>query len=61
VRTWHPVRAPLQGDIEQIRVWLEVCTGFELTDDGALHALDAATWSERRGLLKSLGGPPRDE
>ena len=56
-RLW-PVPRPVAGEIERLRLWVEVCTGLELNADGAVGALDAARWQERRMRLKVLGGPP---
>ncbi len=59
VRTWDPECSPLPGDVERIKAWVQVITGFELMDDdGALRALDGPRWRERRIRLVELGGPP---
>jgi WD40 repeat protein len=49
---------PLQGEDERIVLWVQVATGSELSPDGAVLELDAATWVERASRLKDLGGPP---
>jgi len=56
---WEAERSPIRGDVERIKLWVEVITGFELDEEGALRALDAPTWSKRRARLRSLGGAPR--
>jgi hypothetical protein len=56
VRFWNAERSPVRGDVERIRLWIQVITGFEL--DGELRALDGRTWKERRARLDDLGGPP---
>jgi serine/threonine protein kinase/WD40 repeat protein len=49
--------APLKGNPEQIRLWIETLTGMELDSGGALVDLDAQTWNERYDRLQKLGGP----
>jgi WD40 repeat protein/serine/threonine protein kinase len=58
VRFWDIRVSPLSGDVERIRLWIEVSTGFELDAKGSLRALDAPTWKRRRARLAELGGPP---
>jgi WD40 repeat protein len=52
------VPAPLAGNAECIRLWVEVCTGLELDVGGAVVELDAAAWRQRRERLRELGSPP---
>jgi WD40 repeat protein len=52
------VPAPLAGDAERIRLWVEVCTGLELDTGGAVVELDAEAWRRRRERLREVGGPP---
>ena len=54
-RLW-PRPAPMKGSVEQIVLWVQVITGMELTDDGAVRGLDGTTWLERRRRLEELGG-----
>ena len=56
-RLW-PVPSPFDGSPEQIRVWLNVQTGLELDEGGAIRVLDAETWHECHRQLDKLGGPP---
>jgi WD40 repeat protein len=56
-RFW-PVPAPLEGDLERIRLWIEATTGLELDASGAVVELDAETWRERWDRLQKLGGQP---
>jgi WD40 repeat protein/serine/threonine protein kinase len=49
---------PLEGDVERIRLWLQLITGLELDANGAPHGLDAAAWSRYHEELEALGGPP---
>jgi WD40 repeat protein len=58
ISVWDIDSAPLAGDVERIRLWLEVATGFELDAKGALVGLDADTWKQRHARLDALGGPP---
>jgi len=48
----------LAGDVRRIKLAVEVLTGMEMTDDGALHELPAAAWQQRRQALALLGGHP---
>ena len=57
VRTWT-VPTPVEGEPEQIRLWVQVATGLELEDDGRVRLLPGEIWSERRQRLERLGGPP---
>jgi WD40 repeat protein/tRNA A-37 threonylcarbamoyl transferase component Bud32 len=57
LRLWR-VPAPLGGDAAHIRLWIEVTSGTELDESGALRPLDLKTWDERRRRLDQLGGPP---
>jgi WD40 repeat protein len=52
------VPAPINGEPERLRLWLEVNTGLELDPGGAVVELDAKSWRERRERLGKLGGPP---
>jgi WD40 repeat protein len=56
-RIWQ-TPTPVVGTPEQIRLWLEVITGLELTPEGTTRFLNVAEWQERRERLKSLGGEP---
>jgi WD40 repeat protein len=46
------------GTPERITLWVQVLTGQELDEHGAVRVLDADTWHERRRRLEELGGPP---
>ena len=48
----------LEGEVNQIVLWIQVLTGMELDGDGLFRDLDAATWHKRRQLLIELGGSP---
>jgi hypothetical protein len=56
-RLWA-VPFPIPGTPEQVSLWVQVLTGQELDDHGAVHVLDADTWHERHRRLEELGGPP---
>jgi WD40 repeat protein/tRNA A-37 threonylcarbamoyl transferase component Bud32 len=58
-----PIPRPLPEGVkpERVVLWAQVLTGLELNADGAIGALDAAAWQERRKHLEELGGPPRIE
>ena len=55
---FSPAPAPVAGEPERIRLWIEVITGMELDEEGVIHVLDAATWSQRCLRLNESGGPP---
>jgi WD40 repeat protein/serine/threonine protein kinase len=57
VRLW-PAPRRVEGDPERILLWVQVVTGMELNESGAVQVLDAATWGQRRQRLQELGGPP---
>jgi WD40 repeat protein len=50
--------APLEGDPDRIRLWIEVNSGLELDEGGAAVELDANAWQQRHDRLQQLGGPP---
>ncbi|HYT95493.1 MAG TPA: serine/threonine-protein kinase [Gemmataceae bacterium] len=52
------VPAPLRGDPERIRLWVEVNTGQALDESGAVLKLDATGLRERWQRLQKLGGMP---
>jgi eukaryotic-like serine/threonine-protein kinase len=56
-RLWS-IPSPVRGDVGRIRLWVQVLTGVELDEQGDYRVLDAATWQERRDLLRRRGGPP---
>jgi WD40 repeat protein len=56
-RLWE-VPAPVAGDTERVRLWVQVLTGVELDRDGLFRTLDAARWQRQRQRLRELGGPP---
>jgi hypothetical protein len=37
---------------------VQVLTGMELDEEGAIRVLDAAAWQERRQRLAARGEPP---
>jgi WD40 repeat protein len=49
---------PIAGSPERVKLWVEVLTGQELDEHGAVRVLGADTWHERRRRLEELGGPP---
>jgi WD40 repeat protein/serine/threonine protein kinase len=58
-RLWK-APAPLEGDVERIRAWVQTLTGMELDAGGPLRIrlLDPEAWQQRRRRLSQLGGPP---
>jgi WD40 repeat protein len=56
-RLWR-VPPPMRDEPERLRCWVEVLTGMELRDDGAVHALSPADWRNRQERLQKWGGPP---
>ena len=57
IRNWE-VPVPVRGDAERIVLWIDVVTGTELDDRGAVQPLDSVRWRGRRQLLDQLGGIP---
>jgi WD40 repeat protein len=53
-----PAPRRVQQDATRLRLWVEVATGLELDEYGAVVELDAKTWRERWERLQKLGGPP---
>jgi WD40 repeat protein len=58
VRQWQVPQPPADGSAERLRLWVEVLTGLELDEAGALHTLSREATAERRRSLEGLGGPP---
>jgi WD40 repeat protein/tRNA A-37 threonylcarbamoyl transferase component Bud32 len=56
-RLW-PVPLPVPGEVERVRLWVQVITGMELDRYGSARVLDGATWERRHKRLLELGGPP---
>jgi WD40 repeat protein len=52
------VPAPVEGEAERIRLWIELTAGMELDAGGAVVPLDAEAWRERWEHLQKLGGRP---
>jgi hypothetical protein len=52
------VPVPVEGDVEQVGLWVRVLTGLELDENAAVRVLDGPTWQRLRGRLEELGGPP---
>jgi WD40 repeat protein len=44
---------PLEYDLANIALWVQVLTGTELDDDENIHVLDSDTWLKRRHQLRS--------
>jgi WD40 repeat protein/serine/threonine protein kinase/tetratricopeptide (TPR) repeat protein len=47
----------LEGGIEQITLWAQTLTSFELDADGVINFLEARIWQQRRQRLQELGNP----
>jgi hypothetical protein len=56
-RLWE-VAAPVEGEAERIRLWVQVRTGRELDEHGSVRALDPDARQERARRLEGQGGPP---
>ena len=56
IQSWE-VYPAVQGDAEQVNLWVQVRTGLELDEYGSVHALEAAAWRERKKKLDDLGNP----
>jgi WD40 repeat protein len=55
---WQVEISPVAGDVERIRLWVQVLTGKELDQDRVAGDLSHETWNERRRRLEERGGPP---
>jgi hypothetical protein len=56
-RLWE-VAAPVDGEVERIRLWVQVRTGLELDEHGTVRALDDTALREHRRQLQEQDGPP---
>jgi hypothetical protein len=56
-RVWE-VPAPVGGTAEQVRLWVEVLTGWELDEARAARTIREPELEQRRRRLAELGGPP---
>src|SRR5262249_12695786 len=55
---WNAPPPAVAGDLERIKLWVQVVTGQELTDnDDQVRLLAFPTWDARPGRLAELGGP----
>jgi WD40 repeat protein len=52
------IPAPLTGERDRVRCWIESITGLELDSDGTMHVLDAPSWQQRQRRLSEMGGSP---
>jgi WD40 repeat protein len=50
------VPTAVEGETEQLVLWVQVLTGMELDSDGVLHGLDASVWEERRSRVETYAG-----
>jgi WD40 repeat protein len=58
-RLWS-VPTPAQGDVDRLRLEVQVLTGLELDEQGDYRLLDAAAWREHRDRLgQAADGPGR--
>jgi WD40 repeat protein len=55
---WAVPLTTVDGDPRRIITWVQVMTGLELDENGAVRFLDPQAWQDRRRLLDELGGPP---
>lgn len=61
-RFWAVSSTPIQGTVEQLKVWLQVVTGMELdSESDEVRVLNAKDWQQRRQSLQRLGGPPGEQ
>jgi WD40 repeat protein len=55
---WDAPPPAVAGDLEQLKLWVQVITGQELTEeDDQVHQLDFSTWQRRRQRLLEFGIP----
>jgi WD40 repeat protein len=55
LRLW-PMPAPVEGNVERLRLWVEVSAGLEMDDSGAVVELKTEAWQEHWQRLQKLGG-----
>jgi len=48
----------LDGETEQLAIWVQAVTGLELDRDGGVNVLTPAAWQDRGSQLAAAGGPP---
>ena len=58
VNVWD-VPAPVSGDVERLRLWVEVLTGMELDGDDVVRPLSSDAVLERQPRLEDRGGAPQ--
>jgi WD40 repeat protein/predicted Ser/Thr protein kinase len=51
------VNAPIEGDPESVRLRVQVLTGLEMNEQGAVRPLDHDSWWRRRAKLSEMGAP----
>jgi WD40 repeat protein len=56
-RVWN-LPQELEGEVQRLKLWVEVTSGLELADDGSIRWLERPAIQERRERLTQLGGPP---
>jgi WD40 repeat protein len=56
---WRTPAPPVQGEPAQVRLWVEVLTGMELTEAGAVQVLPAGALAERGLRLREMGWAAR--
>src|SRR5207248_2542937 len=54
IALWDTPR-PLEGDVERVRLWVEVLTGMELDSQDVVQPLSAEALERRRSRLEELG------
>jgi hypothetical protein len=57
-RRWRTPPAPVAGDVDRVRLWVETLTGMELDEAGAVRDLTPEAVEQHRQRLEELGGPP---
>jgi hypothetical protein len=56
-RLWK-VPAPVQGSVEQVRLWTQAITGLDVDDSGAVILLDVDSWQKCCRRLEQYSGSP---
>ena len=49
---------PIQGEVEQIRLWANVLTTMRLDENASIRVLDVEPWQQSRRRLLQQGSPP---
>ena len=52
------VPVPIQGDVNQVVLWVQAMTGMEIDENDVVRQVDNQTWRDRCRQLEQAGGSP---